>query len=389
MNAIVLEGDWAPRADFPLSNAQRAARKATGSAVWRNPRFSATQIPDPTPGAREVVVRVRACGVCGSDTHCYETDEAGYILFSGPVRLPVVPGHEYAGEVVAVGREVRHLRVGDLVAAEGMLNCGVCEACRIGRPNQCPELEMVGFSSPGAYADFITVEERFCWKLNGLADRLGDPVKALELGALVEPIACSYNGIFVSGRGLRPGEHVAVHGCGPIGLGAIALARAAGAATILAFDVSVSRLELALAMGADEAHDPNRLRAEGSSPAEEILRATGGWGAELHVESAGAAQFTMPQIERSMAPGGTMVYLGRTGQHAPVLLDSLVTGASAIVGSRGHVGGGCFPRIIRLLERGALPVEPMITSRMAFGDFMQAIAQSCTRVDGKIMLRYD
>jgi threonine dehydrogenase-like Zn-dependent dehydrogenase len=389
MKAIVLEADWDPKPRYPVTDQEKASRKATmASEVWRNPRFEEATLPDPTPGPREVVVQVKACGVCGSDTHCYETDPDGYIIFSGPVRLPVVPGHEYAGEVVAVGKEVRDLRVGDLVAAEGMLNCGTCEACRTGHPNQCPHLDMVGFSSAGAYAEYIKVEERFCWKLNGIAERLGDTQRALELGALVEPISCPFNGIFVSAGGMRPGDHVAVFGAGPIGLGAIALARAAGAATIIAFDVSPERNALAVKMGADEAFDPRALAEGGSSPAEEIRRLTRGWGADIQVEAAGAAVFTMPEIERSFAPGGKMVYLGRTGERVPVMLDALVSGASSIHGARGHAGMGCFPQVIRLLEHGRINAEPMITSRRPFDEFMTALQQSCERTDGKIMVHY-
>lgn len=383
MRAIVLQAEWAPRQGFTPTPAELAAKKATGSAVWRNPEFASTILRDPEPLPNEVVVRVRACGVCGSDTHCYETDDEGYIIFSGPVSLPVVPGHEYTGEVVAVGSAVRTLREGDLVAAEGMLNCGVCEACRVGKPNQCPHLEMVGFSSPGAYAEYITVEERFCWKLDGIAEHYGDVDRALQIGALVEPISCSYNGMYVAGNGLKPGDHVVVHGAGPIGLGAIALARAGGAATITAFDVSAERNALAVACGADAAHDPREV-----DPIDVVREATRGWGADMQVEAAGAALHTMPSIEASFAPGGQMIYLGRTGERAPVMLDVLVTGAASIAGSRGHVGMGCFPRVIRLLERGLLNADPMITSRLPFDDFMVAMEQSCLRTDGKIMLVY-
>ena len=388
MNAVLLEADWAPRAGFTPSPTQEAERKATGSLVWQHPRFERAVLDDPTPGHGEVIVQVKACGVCGSDTHCFETDRDGYIIFSGPVRLPVVPGHEYAGEVVAVGKGVRNLVVGDLIAAEGMLNCGVCEACRTGHPNQCPHLEMVGFSSPGAYADFIRVEERFCWKLNGLASRLGSSQRALEIGALIEPISCSYNGIWVAGRGMRPGDHVAIHGCGPIGLGAVALCRAAGAATITVFDVSEARLAVARTLGADGAWNPLRLAEQGTSAAALVREATGGWGADLQIEAAGAAQYTMPDIEQSFAPGGQMIYLGRTGERAPVMLDVLVTQASGIVGSRGHVGMGCFPQVIRLLEHGRLDVESMITARRPFSELLGALEQSCERTDGKIMMVY-
>ncbi len=390
MQAIVLEADWDPRPGYRVTPQEVATRKARmASQVWRHPRFERAVVDDPRPAPDEVIVRVRRCGVCGSDTHCYETDADGYVIFSGPVQLPVIPGHEYTGEVVEVGDQVRHLRPGDLVAAEGMLNCGVCEACRVGQPNQCPELDMVGFSSPGAYAEYIAVKERFCWTLNGVADALGSAERALELGALVEPISCSYNGIWVAGGGMRPGAHVAVYGCGPIGLGAIALARAAGAARILAFDTRPERLALATACGADAAWNPRDLARAGEGPADRILEHTGGWGADLHVECAGAATVTMPEIERSLAPGGRMIYLGRTGERAPVMLDALVTQAGGIIGSRGHNGGGCFPRIIRLLELDRLTVAPMITARRPFSEALEALDQSCARTDGKILLDFD
>lgn len=384
MKAIVLQADWDPRADYTPTAREVETRKATmASRVWRNPRFVEADVPEPTPGHGEVLLKVRACGVCGSDTHCYEHDPDGYILFSGPVRLPVTVGHEYTAEVLEVGPGVRHLRPGMLVAAEGMLSCGVCEACRTGHPNQCPDLDMVGFSAPGAYAERIVAKERFLWSLDPLAERLGDAERALELGALIEPIACSYNGMFVSAKGFLPGAHVAVFGCGPIGLGAIALARAAGAASVLAFETVPERRAVAEAMGADGVWDPREV------PAAEVIRdRSGGWGADMIVEAAGAALQTMPQIERAFAPGGKMVYLGRTGLRAPVLLDVLVTQAAGIHGARGHAGGGCFPRILRLLEAGRLAVEPMITRRFPFERTIDAVAASCDRTDGKILVRY-
>lgn len=353
------------------------------SQVWRHPRFVASDVPDPSPARDEVLLKVRACGICGSDTHCYEQDADGYVLFSGPVRAPCIGGHEYTAEVAEVGPEVQCLRRGDLVAAEGMLYCGVCEACRRGRPNQCADLDMVGFSAPGAFATWITAKERFLWNLGPLAEALGDTERALEVGALVEPIAVSYNGMFVSAGGFHPGAHVAVFGCGPVGLGAIALARAAGAATVVAFEPLAERRRLALALGADEAWDP------GAVPAADAMRAaTRGWGADMIIEAAGAALETLPEIERALAPGARLVYLGRTGLVAPLRLDAFVAQAAHVSGARGHTGGGCFPSILRLLERRRLHVEPMITRRFPFEEATSALQQSCDRTDGKILLRY-
>jgi threonine dehydrogenase-like Zn-dependent dehydrogenase len=380
----MLNGDWDPRPEYRPTERELATGKATmASKVWRNPRFTPVQVPDPTAGHGQVVLKIRACGVCGSDTHCYEQDDDGYVLFSGPVRLPVVVGHEYSAEVVEVGPGVRNLRPGQLVAGEGMLYCGVCEACRVGNWNQCQDLEMLGFSAAGAYAEYMQADERWLWSLDGLAEALGSADKALERGALIEPIGCSYNGMFVSAGGFTPGAYVAVFGCGPIGLGAIALARAAGASKVLAFETLPERRAVALEVGADAAWDPREVSA-----GELIREQTRGWGADMMVEAAGAAFQTMPQIEKAFAPGGKMVYLGRTGQRAPVMLDIMVTQAAQIAGARGHVGHGVFPRIIRLMEAGRLHLDPLITHRFPFERTIDALELSTKRTDAKIMVRY-
>ncbi len=381
MRAVVLEAQWDPRPGYRPSPRELVERKAAmASGVWRHPRFVATEVPDPRPAREDVVLRIRAAGICGSDTHCYEHDADGYVLFSGPLKAPCIAGHEFAAEVVEVGPGVRNLRPGELVAAEGMLYCGVCEACRSGRPNQCADLDMVGFSAPGAFATWITLPERLVWSLDPLAEALGDVRRALALGAMVEPLAVAWNGMFATAGGFAPGAHVVVFGCGPIGLGAVALARAGGAATVMAFEPIAERRALALAVGADTAWDP------ATAPAAEAIRErTRGWGADVIVEAAGAALDTLPEIERAFAAGGKLVYLGRTGLAAPMALDVLVTQAAHVIGARGHAGGS-FPRILRLLERGRLAVEPMITRRFAFSDTLAALAASRSRVDGKILL---
>ena len=350
--------------------------------MFRHPRIELADVAEPQPGPHDVVVEVARCGVCGSDTHVYESDSQGYVLFSGPARLPVIVGHEYAGRVVAIGSEVRHAQVGALVAAEGMLYCGGCEACRRGYPNQCPSLQMTGFSADGAAAQFIAVHERHVWSLDGLAEKLGSEVQALEMGALVEPISCPYNGIWGAGAPMAPGSHVAVYGCGPIGLGAILLCRAAGAGTITAFDVVPERVELARSCGADHAEQIG----QGAAPSDVVRERTRGWGADLQIEAAGAAASTMPEIERAVAPGGVTVYLGRTGGCAPVGLDTLVSNAARIIGSRGHAGHGCFPNIIRMMESGALDPRPMITARKTLAESLDALERSTRRTDGKILL---
>ncbi|MBC7316895.1 MAG: alcohol dehydrogenase catalytic domain-containing protein, partial [Chloroflexi bacterium] len=138
MRALVLNATWDPRPNYTVSEWEKQTGKAiTGSSVWRYPKLEVRDWPDPTPGPKEVVLEVRACGVCGSDVHFYETDQEGYILYPGLTKFPTILGHEFSGRVVACGPEVETLRVGDMVTAEEMIWCGRCIPCRNGYPNQC------------------------------------------------------------------------------------------------------------------------------------------------------------------------------------------------------------------------------------------------------------
>ncbi|HEX5033838.1 MAG TPA: scyllo-inosose 3-dehydrogenase [bacterium] len=387
MRTLVLDAVWEPRPGYPISPQEKESRKAIrASAVWKSPSLQLTESPIPRIGDDEVLIRVKACGVCGSDIHCYETDAAGYVLFSGSAKLPVTLGHEYSGEVVEVGRNVGSLKVGDAVAAESMVWCGLCASCRAGNPNQCRRIEMVGFSFPGAFAEYIAVQEKYCWNLDPLREAFPSGEDAYEVGALIEPIGCAYNGIFISGGGFRPGSYVAVHGAGPIGLAAVLLARAAGAAKIFAFDPSEPRNALALALGADYAASPLALRRQGTSPGEIIRDSTGGHGADLQVEAAGAASATLPEIEKSLAPNGKVIYLGRHDAGAPFPLDTLVSQANQICGARGHSGYGIYPFVIRLLASGRFPARPMITARFPLEKAVEAVRRSTERTDGKIIV---
>ncbi|MDI7277154.1 MAG: alcohol dehydrogenase catalytic domain-containing protein, partial [Anaerolineae bacterium] len=135
MKALVLTAQWDPRPGYVPSAWEETTRKAiTGNSVWRHPALEVKEVPLPSVGPDEVLLRVRACGVCGSDMHFYETDDQGYILYPGLTRFPTTLGHEFAGEVVQVGSAVTDLRPGDRVTAEEMIWCGHCRPCRDGFP---------------------------------------------------------------------------------------------------------------------------------------------------------------------------------------------------------------------------------------------------------------
>ncbi|MFQ5441896.1 MAG: scyllo-inosose 3-dehydrogenase [Thermodesulfobacteriota bacterium] len=388
MKALFATAEWSPKEGYPACPSEQSLRRANiGSQVWKRPVFEIKETPTPDIGDDELLIRVKRCGVCGSDTHLYETDEDGYIIYSGPVKLPCVIGHEYSGVVEKAGSKVKSFKPGDLVSAESVIWCGVCTPCRSGAVNQCARVELAGITAPGAFAEFIAANERHCWSINGLKEAY-DEEGVFDAGALIEPAGCAYNGLFIGGGGFMPGSVAAVFGAGPIGLSAVALARAAGASKIIAFDLIETRLELARKMGADFAYNISSLPGDGS-PSEVIRELTGGRGAEVIVEAAGAAKYTLPEMERSLAVNGQIIYLGRAATSASMYMDILVSGANQVVGVRGHAGYGIYNNLIRLMRSGRLDLTGMITAHYDFKDVMSAIKKSSDRTDGKIIVDMD
>jgi hypothetical protein len=383
MKALVVEADWEPRKTYEFTAEEAAGKRAVvGSQAWRNPRFEIKTVPTPAVHDDEVLIRVASCGICGSDTHTYETDQDGYILFSGLTRLPCIPGHEFTGEVVEAGKDALGFARGDIVTSESVMWCGTCLPCRSGMLNQCDNVELMGLSSDGAFAEFIAVKVRYCWKLNSLEERF-EKKEIFRLGTLVEPIGCAYNGIFISGGGFLPGAYAIIYGAGPIGLGAVLLSRIAGASRIIAVDVVRERLEIAGRLGADFVLDFN-----GEHSLEDTLRdLTFGRGADIQVEAAGATHKTLPLMQKLCAKRGKIITLGRVDQSAHVELNRVVSGAHAIIGSRGHSGYGIYPEIIRLMQGGRLdPARDMITTVLPFSRIMEGFAASSSRKDGKILI---
>ena len=385
MKALVVDAEWKPRKNYFLSEGEKIRKRALiGSQVWCNPHFEIKDVPIPDINDDEVLIRVMACGICGSDTHLYETDDEGFVIFSGLTRLPCILGHEFSGIVEKVGSRVVELKVGDMVAAESIIWCGICQPCRSGNPNQCRNIELLGLTKDGALTDYIAVNEKYCWKINELMD-VYSKEEVFEIGALVEPVGCAYNGIFIAGGGFNPGATVVVYGAGAIGLGAVALSKVAGANKIVIFDRIEERLKVAKEMGAAFVFNIEKLGEQ--KPSEKVIELTNGWGADVQIEAAGAAPLTIPEMEKSMSPNGKIIYLGRAATSTPIYLDALVSGANKIIGARGHSGYGIFPSIIRLIASDRLRLERMITARYPFEKVLDAIKASTKRADGKILVK--
>jgi scyllo-inosose 3-dehydrogenase len=387
MKALVLDAEWSPRTEYvPTERERREQRAENASLIYRQPTLRLADLPTPTAGPGEVLIEVKACGVCGSDLHMIEQLPDGYMSSADPANLPVALGHEFSGVVVEVGPGVETLAAGTRVAVEGSQWCGACLPCRAGVFGQCSNLNEHGFSVNGAFADYVVTKPQYCWPIDALVEQFGEDA-AFEAGALVEPFSVIYNALFVRAGGFLPGGHVAVFGAGPIGLIAVILARFAGAGTIVALDTVQERRDLALQMGADAALDPVALARDGQDAAAAIRELTGGMGAALAVESAGAGARTFPVIERSMALGGKIVQVGVGAGQAPLTLITLQTTNINLYGSMGSSGSGIFAAVIRLMAGGRVPVLPLITARFPLERVMDAFDRTAERRDGKVMVR--
>lgn len=388
MKALYVEADWDPKREYKLSQKEIESRIAYRSnMVWRNIRVAITERPVPNIADDEVLLKVGACGVCGSDIHAMQMDDDDYTLYPEWTKFPLTMGHEFSGTVEDKGDRVSQLGIGDLVAVEEMNWCGLCEACRSGRPNQCENITHLGLTKDGGFAEYVAVKEKYCWSLNQIADRFGDTKKALEAGALVEPTGVAYNGMFVQSGGIKPGSYTVIFGAGPIGLAAISLARTSGAALVIVFETQEPRRNRAKMMGADAVYDPNQLKKEGNSPHEIILDLTKGIGASLFVEAAGATAQTIPEMERALAVNGNINVIGLVAGRTPLELVAYQSKGGHVHGSSGHAGHGIFPSVIRLMATGRIDMTKAIDGRFPLNKAIEAVREAPQR-SGKVLVSH-
>jgi len=314
------------------------------------------EVARPVAGPGEVLVRIEAAGVCGSDRHMFRGEY--------PTAWPVTLGHEFCGVVEAVGEGVARLRVGDRVTADPNIGCGHCEACRAGRVNLCASLQAIGVTRNGGFAEFAVMPAAQAIELPADLDPL--------LGAFSEPLACCLHGLDVAR--IRPGDSVAVFGGGVIGLLMVQLARLAGAASVVLVTRQAPRRVLAMTLGATHAIDP----ADGDAVA--AIREISGDGMHVALECAGVPE-TFRSSLAAVRPGGAVVLFGvmAKGQAVEVepfdLLVREVRLEAAWLNPYTHrraaamIAAGTLhltPLISRIIGLDALPPELMAEPR--FGD---------------------
>lgn len=387
MKAYVLDGVWDPKPEYvPNEREVKDKRAIRSNSVYRNLKEGIKDVPVPRVGDNDVLIKVGACGICGSDIHAGDMAEDGYTKYAGHLKLPVIMGHEFSGEIVETGKNVKGFKYDDLIAPEQMRPCGSCDACKAGYFNSCRNIEEVGLSMDGAFCEYALVPENCCYNINELADTLGDKVAAFEAAALAEPTGVAYNGIVVRGRGITPGSHVAVFGAGPIGLAAIAIARAAGAAKIFVIDIIDERLKLAKLCGADHTINPNFLKRQNTTVANVILDATHGIGCKTVIEAAGAPDSTYPEIVKLMAINANVVALGRSPKPAPIDLEQFIVKGCSLSGSIGTSGSGIVPSVLRMMSSGSLDMRKIITGRFPLLKISEGIQEAESGHHGKVMI---
>jgi len=372
MKTLTLSAEWTPKSGFQPGRLHLDGRLTDqGSAVWRNPQAQVLDKPEPPIADDEVLIRVRACGICGSDVHMAQPDAERYIVYPGLTAFPVVLGHEFSGEIVQAGKKAYSKRTGEVfqpgeaVTAEEMVWCGFCRACVDGYPNHCERLEELGFTIDGALAEYIRVPARLVWSLEGLRERYPEQ-EAFLLGSLAEPASVSYNGLFIRGGGILPGDKAVVFGGGPIGLAGVALLKRAGASVVILSEPSKRRAELGRKMGADHVIDPRSVDV-----AEAILELTRGDGAKVYYEASGAPEVVFPEMVKCLWRGRTLnsviVVVGRATQAVPLAAEVFQVRRASLVGSQGHSGHGIFPHVLDLMAAG-MDLTPLITSRIALSE---------------------
>ncbi|MGI5849814.1 MAG: scyllo-inosose 3-dehydrogenase [Christensenellales bacterium] len=387
MKAYVAEADWAPKEGYVLTEREKRDKRALlGNLVWKNVRASLKEVPEPKMGREDVIIKIGACGICGSDLHATEMDEENYSLFASHTRFPVILGHEFSGEIVEVGSDVTEVKVGDLIAVEQIRWCGKCYSCRIGMFNQCKNLEEIGLTADGGFAEYAVVPQKFCCNINNIAELLGSKIAALEAGALTEPTAVAYSGMFINGGGFKPGAHVVVFGAGPIGLAATALARAAGAAKVIVIDIVDYRLNLAKDMGATDLLNPIELGKQGLTPGDAVMQLTNGIGGGMVVEAAGNSAKTYPEIEKCIAIGAKVISLGMEARKASIQMINFQRTNSRIQGSLGQAGSDIFPSVLRLMAAGRIDMRKMVTGRFSLDNIEKALEDMHKNPNAKVLV---
>ncbi len=327
------------------------------------PGLALKEMPPPRVGPGEVLIRVRRVGLCGTDLHIYHW----HPWAQGRIRPPLIIGHEFAGVIEETGPGVAGWSRGDTVTAEGHIACGSCFQCRTSLAHICRKVRIIGVDIHGAFADYIAMPAFNVWRV--------DPEISLDVAAMHDPLGNAFHAVMSSD--VR-GKRVLVLGCGPIGLFCVGIAKASGAARVIASEISESRMALAARMGAHRVVHPIREKLE-----EVVDSETDGAGADVVLEMSGSPG-AIRQALRTVRDGGEVALLGLPNEEVSidVARDVIFKGITL----RGIVGRRMFDTWYQMrsfLRAGLFDPTPVITHRFGMGEIesaMKAIASGAGKV---------
>jgi threonine 3-dehydrogenase len=315
------------------------------------PGFVLKDVPVPAIREDEVLIRVRRAGVCGTDVHIFDWDAWA----QGRVKPPIVVGHEFAGEVAQVGRLVTDVKEGDRVTAEGHIVDGRCLLCRTGNAHVCPHTKIIGVDRDGCFAEYIAMPATNVWHL--------DDSVSFDVGGIHDPMGNAFHTALTAEI---PGATVLVTGCGPIGIFAVGICKAAGASRIIATDVNEKRLALAKRMGAHDAVKPDQAAAT-------VKRLTDGLGVDVVLEMSGVPA-AIHQAFDLVRVGGRVQMLGIPAKPMEVnFATEVIFKGITIYGVVGRRMYDTWHQITRFLRSGMFDPTPVITHRFPLEGFDEAM----------------
>ncbi len=331
-----------------------------------SPGATLETVPVPPVGPSEVLIRVRAASICGTDLHIYLWDRWA----QGRVHPPLVFGHEFAGDAVAVGAEVPSTFLGSYVAAESHVACGSCYECTHGLQHICRQVQIIGVDRPGAFAQYVAIPWQNAWP----TERRFPP----EIATIQEPMG---NAVHAALSAPIAGSTVAIFGAGPIGLFAVPISRASGAKRIMTVEPSDYRRELALAMGSHVVIDPKT-----EDVVESIREESGGEGADVVLEMSGSPR-AISQGLQALRFGGYVSLLGIPSEPLEVdLADGVIFKGATVQGISGRRIWQTWFQTRGFLESG-MDLSTAITHRMPLENFEDAFELVRSGQSGKVVLR--
>jgi threonine 3-dehydrogenase len=322
------------------------------------------EVPVPEPGPTEVLIKVRKTAICGTDVHIYNWDDWS----KATIPVPMTIGHEFAGEIVAVGEEVEDFALGDRVSGEGHIVCGHCRNCRAGREHLCRDTKGVGVNRPGAFAEYLVIPEHNAYKL---PDDLPD-----EIGAILDPFG---NAAHTALSFDLVGEDVLITGAGPIGIMAGAIAKKIGARHIVITDINPYRLKLAGELGL-----PHTVNVAERSLRDVMAELEMKEGFDVGLEMSGSPKALGDMIE-TMIHGGKVALLGIPTEDVTLDLNKVIFKGLTMKGIYGREMFETWYKMIALLQEG-LDLSPLVTHRLSVERFQEGFEVMRSGKSGKVVL---